>query len=57
MKSCQAFLGVGNEGANISKCHDEESNCLDKKVDVEVVFPKHNIIDATKEEVESNTKF
>lgn len=57
MKNCRVLLGVGNEGANISKCHDEESKCLDIKEYEEVVFPEHNIVAATEEEVESNTKF
>lgn len=55
--SAESFLGVGNNGANISKCHDEEGQRLDKEEDEEVVFPKHNIIAATKEEVECDTKF
>jgi len=57
MKKCQALLGLGNNGANISKCHNEEGKRLDKEEDEEVVFPEHNIIAPTKEEVECDTKF
>lgn len=48
---------VGNEGSDISKCHDEEGDCLDKEKDEEVVFPKHDIVAADKEEIHSNAKF
>ena len=57
MKNCQVLLGAGNESANISKCHDEESNCLDVKEYEEAACPEHKIKAATKEEVESNKKF
>lgn len=57
MKKCQVLLGLRNNGANISKCHNEEGKRLDKEEDEEVVFPEHNIIAPTKEEVECNPKF
>ena len=57
MKNSQILLGVGNKGANISECHDEEGKCLDEKVDEVVVLPEHNIVAATEEEVKSHTKF
>lgn len=57
LKNHQVLLGVGNESSNISKCHDEEGDCLDKEKDEEVVFSKHDIVAADKEEVHSNTEF
>jgi hypothetical protein len=57
MKKCQVLLGVGNKSSNISKCHDEEGECLDKEKNEELVFPEHNIIATDKEEVHSNTEF
>ena len=49
-------LRVGDNGANISKSHDEEGNCLGIKIYEVVVFPEYNIIAATEEEVCSDTK-
>ena len=49
-------LRVGDNGANISKSHDEEGNCLGIKIYEVVVFPEHNIIATTEEEVCSDTK-
>ena len=49
-------LGVWNEGANVSKPHDDKGYCLDEKVNEEVIFAKENIITATEEKVNSNPK-